>query len=48
MREHVVPLITQLMAGLSDQSPTLRKVYADAIGYLCKVNPHATACFNFD
>lgn len=37
MREHIVPLIQQLMAGLTDQSPTLRKVYADAIGYLCKI-----------
>lgn len=37
MREHIVPLLTQLMQGLSDQSPTLRKVYADAIGYLCKI-----------
>jgi len=37
MREHVVPLITQLQKGLKDQSPTLRKVYADALGHLCRV-----------
>jgi proteasome component ECM29 len=37
MRDHIAPLITQLMQGLSDSSPTLRKVYADALGYLCKI-----------
>lgn len=37
MRDHIAPLIQQLQQGLSDQSPTLRKVYADALGYLCKV-----------
>lgn len=37
MREHASPLIQQLLQGLTDQSPTLRKYYADALGYLCRI-----------
>jgi proteasome component ECM29 len=37
MREHVVPLMSTLQKGLSDQSPTLRKLYADTLGFLCKI-----------
>jgi hypothetical protein len=35
MRDHLAPLMTQLLQGLSDQSATLRKIYADALGYCC-------------
>ena len=38
MKEHVGPLMSALVSGLSDQSTSVRKVFAAALGYLCRVS----------
>ena len=37
MREHVGPLMSALVQGLNDQSTSVRRVFAAALGYLCRV-----------
>jgi proteasome component ECM29 len=37
MRDHSSNLISSLQSGLSDPSVSVRRVYAQALGYLCKV-----------
>ena len=38
MKEHVGPLMSALVNGLGDQSTSVRKVFAAALGYLCRVS----------
>ena len=38
MKEHIGPLMSALVNGLGDQSTSVRKVFAAALGYLCRVS----------